>query len=115
MIYQLCDLLKISNSLNDYIWDDLIDWKNPTKLCVHYPNRIIEGYIHFTENYSNVPSLSLAGYVIKDSSGQILIDNRHTENKVIFIELDKSEYVEIEYYDKSSMCIDIKTLASNNH
>lgn len=115
IIYKICDFLHLRNSIYDYIWDDLTDWEYPNKLIVHFPDKIIQGYVHYSENYSNVPSVTLAGYVIKNPQGSVLVDNSSNENKVIFLELSKADYVEIEYDPNSSMCIEIRDLASNNH
>lgn len=113
-IYKVLEKLGIRNSLHEYIWDDITDWVYPNKLIVHYPDKTFTGYVHYLENYSNAPSVSLAGYMIEDNNKNIIIDNSFQENKVVFVELLKADYVEVEYYKESAMCDDVKALVSNN-
>lgn len=114
IIYKICDIFKLRNSINDYIWDDILDWDYPNKLIVYYSDKIIEGYVHYSESYSNIPSVTLAGYIIRDKNQNILSDHSSDNDKVIFLQLCNAEYVEVIYNHKSPMCMEIKDLANNN-
>ena len=111
LIDKICDCLKIRNTVHQYIWDDLMDNDCPMYIEAKMDDSIINGYVHYIQDYSDSPIVSLAGYSVK-IAGEI-DDKRKCTNEVIVIDLSKADWVRIKYYNESPICDDIEKLVSN--
>ena len=114
IILYILDFLKIRDTGNIYLWDDLMDNKYPMKAFISYGDKIYEGMIHNFESYSNNPHIVLASYVIKDNQGNIIEDFSEDETKVIVLNTEDSQSVCLEYDYNSDECKDLSTLCENN-
>lgn len=110
----LSDFLKIQRSPNKFIWDDIIaaDW--PTKLIAHFEDKVIEGYPINIESFSRNPIVELGGYIITDSTGETIVDNRHSPTMACCIDLNNAEYVEVQYYKESELSSRLVRVCKNN-
>ena len=112
---KLCDLLKIQSSPNEFIWNDIIDAKYPTKLIIHLDDVIIEGYPINIEEAVRTPIVELVGYSVKNSSSKTPdIDHRHSETEALCVDLEKANYIEIVYYKQSELSDRIVRVCKNN-
>ena len=113
-ILYILDFLKIRNTVNAYLWDDLMDNNYPMKASIEYDDKIYEGIIHNYENYSNNPHIALASYIIKDSHKHIIEDFSEDTTKIVILDTEKANCVYIEYYINSSECKDLKDLCDSH-
>lgn len=114
VIYSILDKLKIRDTGNLYIWDDLMDNDYPMLVCITYNDKSYTGIVHNFESYSNTPQVVLASYIIKDSFGNIICDYTDDITKVIILNTNNAKSVEIYYHHDSNECLDIKTLCDFN-
>lgn len=113
-IVYILDFLKIRDTGNVYLWDDLMDNDYPMKACVKYDDKIYEGMIHNYESYTNSPHIVLCSYVVKDVEGHIVENFLKDETKVVVLNIDDSKVVCIEYYHDSQECKDLRSLCVFN-
>lgn len=114
IVYHILDKLKIRDTGNAYIWDDIMDNDYPMKVCITYTDKSYIGIVHHFESYSNSPHVILASYVVKDADGNIISDYLDDNTKIIILDTGAAESVEIYYHPKSSECKDIKNLCDYN-
>ena len=110
----IVDFLKIRDTGNIYLWDDLLDNKYPMKASISYGDKTYEGMIHNFESYSNNPSIVLASYVIKDDQDNIIEDFSEDNTKVIVLNTEDSKSVSLEYDHNSDECKDLLNLCEDN-
>lgn len=97
--------LKICDTGNTYLWDDLIDADYAMKAIVTYDDCSYYGYVHLFESYSNTPQLVLCAYTKK--SGKKIKDYSSDPNRIIVLDTSTAKSVEIIYAPESSMTKDI--------
>lgn len=114
IVYYILDKLKIRDTGNVYIWDDMMDNRYPMKVSIAYDDVIYIGMVHNFESYTNNPHIALVSYIVKDTHGKIINDYSADDTKVIILNTEVSKYVEIEYYSDSDECKDIKNLCDFN-
>lgn len=114
IVYGVLDKLRIRDTGNVYMWDDLMDDKYPMRLRIVYDDAIYTGMIHIIESYTNNPHIALSSYMIENIQGEILKDYSNDHTKIIVLNTDIAKLVEIEYYNDSDECIDIKNLCDFN-
>lgn len=106
--------LKIRESGNVYLWDDLLDNEYPMKAILTCGNLIYEGMVHMYESYSNEPHVVLSAYLIRDVAAcRTLEDFSNDSTKVIIIDTAKADTISIVYYEdegKNSICQSLKEL-----
>lgn len=110
LVVRLCDFLKIRDTSNVYMWDDLMDNIYPMRVIVHYNDLIYDGIAHNIESYSNSPHIALGSYVIKDTNGNAVKDCSNIFTNVVILSLDNALNVEILYHEKSFHTSDIRNL-----
>lgn len=113
-IVYILDFLKIRDTGNIYLWDDLMDNKYPMKAGISYEDKIYEGIIHNYQSYSNDPHIVLASYVIKDIQDNIIEDFSEDETKIVVLNTGDSKSICIEYYHDSDECKDLRSLCTFN-
>lgn len=111
---EIFDFLKIRNTGNAYLWDDLLDKDKPMKIIITFENEIYEGMAHYIESYTNTPYIALASYVIKDKNNKSITDCTTSENQVIVVDTSKAKSVELQYLDESEVRVDIQSLVNHN-
>ncbi len=109
-IIYILDKLKIRDTGNMYLWDDLMDNDYPMKISIGYEDRIYEGMIHNYESYSNNPHVAIASYIIKDNNRNIVEDFSDDNTKIVILNTDTAKYICFEYAPNSSESKDLKDL-----
>ncbi len=108
-IIPILDKLKIRDTFNKYLWDDLLDQTYSMKAIVNIDNCFYSGYIHYTESYTNTPHIALCLYTCKDNQGNIISDCSDDYTKVIVLDTSKAKSVEILYDVNSPIVKDIRS------
>lgn len=99
-IQWLLEKLKIRESGNIYLWDDLLDNVYPMKAVLTCGDITYEGMVHMYECYSNEPHVVLSAYTVKDTvSDRVLEDFSNDSTKVIIINTAKADTISIVYYE----------------
>lgn len=106
----ILDYLKIRDTGNVYLWDDIMDDDYPMKAIVSYDDTVYEGIIHNYESYSNAPHVALGSYIVKDSNGIIKSDYSEDNTRIIILDTSKALNVEILYCKNSKECDDLLNL-----
>lgn len=109
------DKLKIQNTDNIYIWDDIMDDKYPMKMCIKYEDAAYSGMVHFIESYTSNPRIALGAYVVENSQGKITEDYSNDSTKIIVLNIAAAKFAQVEYYHNSAECTDIKDLCNSNN
>lgn len=112
-IAYILDFLKIYDTGNKYLWDDLLDNKYSLKVCVTYSDKIYEGILYLYESYSNSPHIVLGAYTIKDIHNNIISDYSENNTKVIILKTDTAQFTEITYYIHSEECDDLNRVCNS--
>lgn len=112
-IVYILDFLKICDTGNKYLWDDLLDNENALKICVTYSDKIYEGILYLYESYSNSPYIVLGAYMIKDIHNNIISDYSENNTKVILLKTDTAQFTEITYYIHSETCNDLNRVCNS--
>lgn len=99
-VNDIYDLLKIRDTGNVYMWDDLMDDLYPFEICISYQDVKYKGWVHNIESYSNSPHIALVGYTV-EKDGNIIEDNRNDSSSIIILDTQKVDSVKV-IYDKSS-------------
>lgn len=113
-IKPVLEFLKILDTGNVYIWDDLMDKKYPMKVSVKVNGQMYVGMVHNIESYSNSPHITLASYIVYNENGNIIKDFSSDVTRVIILDTSLATEVEIIYNAKSDECEDIKLLVTGN-
>lgn len=111
------DFLKIRDTGNVYLWDDLMDNINPMKAVITYDQFIYEGIVHCYESYSNAPHIALSSYIIKDIKNNISEDYSNNNTKIIILDTAKANSVSIIYFQnngKNEICKDLSLLCKSH-
>lgn len=106
---KIYDFFKIRNTSKRFLWDDIMDNTQPMKMVVYYEKFKYEGYLHTFESYSNAPKIVLASYIITYKN-KIIDDNSHNTTKIIILDSNKVDKIEVIYDADSHMCDDLKLL-----
>jgi len=114
IVYSILDKLKIRDTGNVYMWDDLMDDKFPMKIRITYDDNTYTGIIHTFESYTNTPHIALASYIVEDINRKIEKDYSNDNTKIIILNTDTAKSIEVEYYNASDECLDIKDLCVFN-
>lgn len=94
-IYDIAEELHINRTVNEFLWNDLIDNKI-MKAQIKINDIIYSGKIHLVEEFSNAPHIVLGDYSINDQ--------RETNpRKIIVLDTSKATEIIIEYSEGSSM------------
>lgn len=109
-IIYILDILRIRETGNMYLWDDLMDNNYPMKISIEYEDRIYEGMLHNYEGYSNNPHVAIASYIVKDNLKNIIEDFSEDKTKVAILDTEKANCIHIEYHINSNECKDLKNL-----
>ena len=96
-MYNLTEKLKINRTVNEFLWNDLIDDKI-MKAQITIDNIKYYGKIHLVEEFSNTPHIVLGDYSINDK-------HENNPNRIIILDTSKATEIIIEY-DKSSSMLD---------
>lgn len=118
-ILSVYEFLKIRDSGRKYFWDDLMDKKYAMQICVHYNNYKYIGFLYNFESYSNSPHVVLVSYIVYKENN-ILEDNSKDNTKVIILDTNKADDIEIIYDDRSDICkynksfCDYRSIFNNN-
>lgn len=110
ILYNILDKLKIRDTGNLYMWDDIMDNNYPMRVSISYDDNIFIGMIHNFESYTNSPHIALASYIVKNIQKGIIKDYSNDKTKVIILNTEMAKSIEIEYFYASDECIDIKNL-----
>lgn len=106
---KICDFLKIRNTGKKFLWDDIMDNTQPMKIIAYYGKIKYEGYLHTFESYSNTPKIVLASYIVIYKN-KIIEDNSQNIEKIIILDSNKADKIEVIYDKYSNMCDDLKSL-----
>ena len=106
----ILDRLKIRDTGNIYLWDDIMDDDYPMKAIISYDDIVYEGIIHNYESYSNAPHVALGSYVVKDNNGVIKNDYSEDNTRITILDTSKANNVEILYCKDSNECDDLQNL-----
>lgn len=101
--------LKLYDTGNTYMWDDLMDKEYAIKVIVEYDDRIYNGFLNSYESYSNSPHLALCLYTVSDLHGKIIEDHTDDTRQVIVLDSSTAKNVVIRYDKESKVCDDIKS------
>lgn len=101
--------LKLYDTGNTYMWDDLMDKEYAIKVIVEYDDRIYNGFLNSYESYSNSPHLTLCLYTVSDLHGKIIEDHTDDIRQVIVLDSSIAKNVIIRYDKESKVCDDIKS------
>ena len=101
--------LKLYDTGNTYMWDDLMDKEYAIKVMVEYDDRIYNGFLNSYESYSNSPHLALCLYTVSDLPGKIVEDHTDDVRQVIVLDSSTAKNVVIRYDKESKVCDDIKS------
>ena len=100
---KLFDFLKIRNTVNSYLWDDLMDIEYPIEAIITFEKESYRGYVHLFENYNNSPKVVLALYCVYDNNGETIEDFSEDATRVIILDTSAAKHVQI-IYDKACNC-----------
>lgn len=106
--------LKIRDTGNLYVWDDIMDDDYPMKAIIYYNNTVYEGLIHLYESYSKEPQIVLGSYVIKNKKGRIVQDFTNDDTRITILNISNAISVDIIYNKESKECTDIRKLCNYN-
>lgn len=112
IILKIYNFLKIRESGKKYLWDDVMDTSLSMMVNVYYGNIKYNGYLFSYESYSNSPNVILASYIVT-SENNIIEDNSQDKTKLIILDTEKSDKVEIIYKEKSKICNDIRAFCED--
>lgn len=112
---QVLDFLKIRDTGNLYLWDDMMDNYNPMKVIISYDNIIYEGLLHNYESYSNEPHIALGAYIVKNKDGKIIGDFSNDNTRVIILDTSNATSIDIIYSECSEQCKDLQYLCDSNN
>ena len=84
-IIPLLDKLKIRDTFNTYMWDDLMDMEYPMKVRVKYASTEYIGMLHTFESYSNSPHITLASYSIIECFNSAMFSSLSSSPSVRYI------------------------------
>lgn len=110
----ILDCLKIRDTGNLYLWDDIMDNDYPMKVIISFENSSYEGMLHNYETYSNEPHIVLCSYILKDKDGKIIKDLSNNNTEIVILNTAKADSVNILYYKDSKECKDLKNLCDFN-
>ena len=112
-IIRVYDTLQIGATINKYIWNDLMDPEFAFYVRVKMKDGMVySGYSYYIEEYNNVPTIVLAGYVIEKEE-KCIVNNKEDIREIIFLNLADAQNVVIRYDAESSKCEEIKELIDN--
>lgn len=111
---KICDWLKIRESGKKYLWDDIMDNNLSMKVNIYYGNIKYSGFLFSYESYSNSPNIVLVAYTVF-SDKIILEDNSQDKTKIIMLNTENADKVEIIYNEKSSICNEIDLFCTENN
>lgn len=111
---KILDKIGICDTGNVYLWDDLMDKDWPMKVVIKFQDRSYEGMLNNFESYSNAPHMSIASYIIKDQSGNIIENHSNDQGAIIVLPTENAISVKVEYAEKSRMREDIISLCDTN-
>ena len=104
--------LGIRQTPNRYIWNDLFgDYS--MQVIVKYEKATYDGFIHLIEPYNNSPQIVLGSYIEYNSSGEVINDQRYSNEQLLILDLSKALSVEIKYFEEDEMCKLIKDLCDS--
>lgn len=112
---KVLDLLKIRDTGNLFLWDDMMDNDNPMKVIISYDNIIYEGLLHNYESYSNEPHIALGAYIMKNKDSKIISDFSNDNTRVIILDTSNATSVDIIYSEYSEQCKDLQDLCNSNN
>lgn len=105
-LLKIYDVLKIRESGKKYLWDDIMDKDLSMKTNVYYDKLKYSGYLYNYESYSNSPHIVLASYIVFYENS-IKEDNSQDNTKIIILNTERADKVEIIYDKDSNICEDI--------
>lgn len=105
---KLFNKLRIRNSFNTYMWDDLMDQTEPMKITITYDTSQYEGMLYYFESYSNSPHITLASYIVRDFNKLTTKDYTDDHTKVVILDSSTAKCIEIIYGKNSTECQTIK-------
>lgn len=111
---KICDVLKIRESGKKYLWDEIMDNVLPMKAVVYYKDLKYAGYLFSYESYSNSPNIILAAYTLSSSKKNIE-DNSHDKTKIIILNTEKADRVELIYDEHSKICNEIELFCNKEN
>ena len=104
---KLFDSLRIGETGNDYLWDDIRDPDYGVIATVSYQDKIFEGYIHEYEAYTNSPHIVLCLYKVYDTNKNIIEDNSKDPSLLIMLDTAKANSVKMDYAYESVVTKDV--------
>ena len=107
---KLFDFLKIRDTCNLYLWDDLMDVDYPMEAVITFEEVSYRGYVHLYENYSNTPKVILASYYVYNNEDSIIEDFSQDATRTIVLDVATAKHVQIIYNKNSNCSKDIKQL-----
>lgn len=110
-VRKLFQFLRINNSTNTYLWDDLLDRKYATRVKIEYDDRTYSGYLHSFESESNSPHVAICLYKMQNIKTGKTDDHTKDLNHVIVLDTSSAKSVTFHYYESSPWCDKIKELA----
>ena len=102
--------LRILNSFNSYLWDDLMDRNYPMKLHIEYDDCKYEGILHYFESESSSPHFALASYIVFDLDGNVKYNYSDDPTHVVVLSSANAKKIEIIYNENSQECDMINAL-----
>jgi hypothetical protein len=106
----ILDHLKIRDTGNMYMWDDIMDNDNPMRAVIKFDNTVYDGIIHNYESYSNEPHVALAAYTIFDTNGNVIYDYSEDYSRITILNTADAVSVDFIYCNGSNECKDIEKL-----
>lgn len=103
---KIFDFLRIGETGNNYLWDDLRDPDYGIIATVTYPDKVFEGYIHEREAFTNSPHLVLCLYKVYDQNGNIYEDYSNDPSILIVLDSGNAESVKLDYANESVIAKD---------
>lgn len=104
---KLFDFLKIPDTGNEYMWDDLLDDKYPMRIRIKYDDYTYEGFLHAIQSYSYSPQVAIALYTVVNKNGKVIKNYSDDETFVMVFDLSKADVIELIYQKESRISRDI--------
>lgn len=105
---ELFDFLKIPDTGNEYMWDDLLDDTWPMRISIIYNEYTYDGFLHATQSYSYSPQVAVALYKVTDKKGRIIKNYSDDERRIMIFDVSKADYIELVYDEESRIASDIR-------
>lgn len=104
---KLFDFLKIGETGNDYLWDDIRDPDYGVIATISYQDKSYKGYVHEYEAYTNNPHMILCLYKVYDKENNIIEDNSEDPSSLIVLDTAKADSVKMDYAYESVITKDV--------